>query len=416
MNVKLNALKQLTRGLLYGYGLKLGGLNGYERLIAGIYGTPDRVPLIVQPYIYAMERAGLPARRFFSEPRAFVHASLNLAKWLGADSWSPVFDFYNIELEALGQSLIWRDQSEPDVDTRNPLIKEREDLKRLRPPVAGRDGRMPFVLESYQRYMEIMQLPPMAYACSPFTMAVLARGYVNFLKDMRREPAFAHRLLDFLSMEVIVPWIDKMVEVTGTSVVVMSDAWASQPNVTTRMVREFCLPYTEKIVRATNSAMRTVMNTGSWGERAVADPREVLDIKMEMITRGNPLPTLRPFYLLVWNEDYEEVGIEKIRAYAEEKKVCLLLNVRPDLIEAGPVERIVSTVRELVLKGAGGGRFTLLVNLIPPGTPEEHAQALVAAVRQFGTYPIAADLADKEFRMPSFASFADWCGKEGLPV
>ena len=102
-----------------------------------------------------------------------------------------------------------------------------------------------------------------------------------------------------------------MVEVTGTSVVVMSDAWASQPNVTTQMVREFCLPYAEKVIRATNSAMRTVMNTGSWGERAVADPREVLDMKMEMITRGNPLPALRPFYLLVWNEDYEEVGIER---------------------------------------------------------------------------------------------------------
>ena len=112
--------------MLYGYGLKLGGLDGYERLIAGIYGTPDRVPLIVQPYIYAMERAGLPARRFFSEPRAFVHASFNLAKWLGVDSWSPVFDFYNIELEALGQSLIWREKSEPDVDTRDPLIKDRD--------------------------------------------------------------------------------------------------------------------------------------------------------------------------------------------------------------------------------------------------------------------------------------------------
>jgi uroporphyrinogen-III decarboxylase len=275
---------------------------------------------------------------------------------------------------------------------------------------------MPFVLESYRRYMEIMQLPPMAYACSPFTLAVLLRGYVDFLRDMRRNPAFAHRLLDFLSVEVVVPWIDKMVEVTGTSIVVMSDAWASQPNMTTQLVREFCLPYTEKVIRATNSPMRTVMNTGSWGERSVADPREVLDIKMDMMTRGNPLPSLRPLYLLVWNEDYEEVGIEPVRAYAEERKVCLLLNIRPDLIEEGPPERIASTVKELISQGAGKGRFTLLANMIPPGAPQAHAQAVVAAVKQFGSYPIAAGLAEQEFRMPAFPAFADWYKAEGLPV
>lgn len=416
MNVKLNAVKKLTRGMLYSRGLKLGKLDGYERLIAAIYGTPDRVPVLAQPYVYAMWLHHLPARRFFSDPLTFVNASANMAKWLGIDFWSPVFDFYNIELEALGQPLIWREQSEPDVDTRNPLIKTEDDLRRLRPPVPGRDGRMPFVLDSYKRYMDIMQLPPMAYACSPFTMAVLVRGYVNFLRDMRRNPAFAHRLMNFLSMEVVVPWIDKMVEATGAAIIVMSDAWASQPNVTTQMVREFCLPYTEKVIRATNSPMRTVMNTGSWGERAVADPREVLDIKMEMMTRGNPFPALRPFYLLVWNEDYEEVGIAPIRAYAEEKKVCLLINVRPDLIETGPVERIVSTVKELIAQGAGKGRFTLLANMIPPGTPESHAQALVAAVKQFGRYPIAPDLEAEEFKPPAFPAFADWHEKEGLPV
>jgi len=32
---------------------------------------------------------------------------------------------------------------------------------------------MPYVLESYERYADLMGIPPMAYACSPFTMAVL---------------------------------------------------------------------------------------------------------------------------------------------------------------------------------------------------------------------------------------------------
>lgn len=413
---QLRVMLKLNKAMAYSHGLRLGRLDGYERLIAGIFGTPDRVPVIVQPYTYAMGMHGLPATTFFREPRPFIHASWNMARYFGADFWSPVFDFYNIELEALGQKLIWRERSEPDVDTSDPLIKDEGDLARLRPPRPGLDGRMPFVLESYRRYLELMGVPPMAYACSPFTMAVLVRGYVNFIRDMRRNPSFAHRLLEFLSMEVVVPWIDKMVEAAGAAIVVMSDAWASQPNVTTDMVREFCLPYIEKVVRATNSPLRTVLDTGSWGERAVADPREVLDIKMEMMTRGNALRPLRPFFLLVWNEDYEEIGVPAARRYADERKVCLMLNLRPDLIESGPPEAIAGKVRELIREGAGKGRFVLLINLVPIGSPPEHVHAAVAAARRFGEYPIAPDLEDRPFRMPEPAPFADWVRKEGLPV
>ena len=109
---------KLLKGTLYAGGLRIGKLDGYERLIAGIYGRPDRVPIILQPYTFAMAQHGLPARRFFTEPEPFVNASRNTAAYFGADSWSPIFDFYNIELEALGQKLIWRENSEPDVDTR----------------------------------------------------------------------------------------------------------------------------------------------------------------------------------------------------------------------------------------------------------------------------------------------------------
>ncbi len=164
-----------------------------------------------------------------------------------------MFDFYNIELEALGQKLIWRDRSEPDVDTSEPLIKSEEDFGRLRPPRPGVDGRMPFVLESYRRY-------------------------------------------------------------------------------------------------------------------------------------------------------------------ADEKKVCLVLNVRPDLVEEGPPEAIAENVRKLIGEGAGKGKFVLLMNLVPIGTPVEHVHAAVAAAKRFGAYPIASDLESRAFRMPEFPPFADWMNNEGLPV
>ena len=184
----MGATAKLARGLLYAKGLRVGRLGGFERLIAGIYGTPDRVPVLCQPYTYAMGMHGLAAHQFFTQPQTLIHASSNMANYFRFDFWSPVFDIYNIEAEALGQKLIWRDGSEPDVDTSAPLIKEESDLDLLRPPAPGKAGRMPYVLESYKRYIELMGLPPMGYCCSPFTLAVLIRGYVNFLRDMGAGP------------------------------------------------------------------------------------------------------------------------------------------------------------------------------------------------------------------------------------
>ncbi len=412
----LRVMGKLQKGVLYSKGLRLGRLDGYERLIAGIYGQPDRVPLICQPYTYAMGLHSLSSRKFFSESLPFVHASANMSRYLDVDSWNPIFDFYNIELEALGQTLIWREGSEPDVDSQHPLIANEANFRRLRPPMPGKDGRMPFVLESYKRYMDITGLPPMVYACAPFTMAVLVRGYVNFLRDMRRNPAFAHKLLDFLSMEVVVPWIAQMVQVTGSSIVVMSDAWASPPNATLEMVAEFCIPYVHKIIKATNSPIRTVFDTGVWGERA-ADPRAVLDMKMDMMVPGNDFKALRPFFLLVWSEDYDAVGIPLVRDYADEKKVCLLLNIYPPDIEEGPPEKIAGLVKRLIREGAGRGRFGLLANLIPIGTPVEHAHAVVAAIEQLGSYPVDPEKLDgMAFRMPAVEPFDDWYRREGLRI
>jgi uroporphyrinogen-III decarboxylase len=412
----MGTLAKWAKGLLYARGLRFGRLDGFERLIAGIYGTPDRLPILCQPYTYAMGMHGLSAEQFFRDPRLFIHASFNMAAYFGVDLWSPVFDFYNIELEAMGQRLIWRERSEPDVDSTAPLIKSEQDLDRLRPPRPGYDGRMPYVLDAYRRYTDITGWPPMGYACSPFTLAVLTRGYVPFLRDMRRRPAFAHRLMEFYSTEVLAPWIEKIGEETRASVIVMADAWASQPNVTVEMVREFCLPYVEKVIRATSTATRTVLDTGSWGERAVREPRDVLDIKMEMMIPGNRFPAMRPFYLLVWNEDYEEVGIPLLRAYADEKKVCLMLNVRPDLIEEGTPQAIAQTIRGLIREGAGRGRFALLLNLIPVGTGVENVHAAVAAARQFGRYPIPEDLEAIAFRPPVTLPFDAWLKKYGLPL
>ncbi|MDD5711638.1 MAG: uroporphyrinogen decarboxylase family protein [Smithellaceae bacterium] len=412
----MHVIFKLAKGLLYAHGLHLGKLDGYERLIASIYGRPDRVSILLQPYLYAMHLHGLSSQEFFRNPDAFIHASYNTVKYFGIDAWSPVFDFYNIEAEALGQSFKWDESREPFVDSSNYLIKDKKDLGRLCPPVAGESGRMPYVLAAYRRYRELMNMPPICYCCSPFTMAVLVRGLQRFVVDMYKDPSFAHDLMSFLTAEVVVPWIRRMIKEAGSSMVVMSDAQASPPIVSPALIREFCLPYVEKVIRATSTAQCTVVDTGTWGESRVKNATEILDIKTEMMRRGNNLHATRPYYLLVWYEDYDKVGIPAIRSYADKKKICLMLNVQHDLVGTGTHEQIVGLVRRLIREGAGDGRFAILINMVSAGTPPENVHAVVAAVKQYGRYPISPEILAEPFAMPVISPFPEWFKKYGLPV
>jgi hypothetical protein len=182
------------------------------------------------------------------------------------------------------------------------------------------------------------------------------------------------------------------------------------------MIREFCLPYITKIIRETSTPQCTVSDTGTWGESKVKDPRLVLDIKMDMMRSGNNLHMLRPYYLLVWQEDYEKIGIPTVRTYAEEKNVCLMLNIKPLLINTGPPEVIAESVRGMIQGGAGAGRFAILINMVPAGTPVEHVHAAVAAARQFGRYPVPPDLDKMVFQKPIFEPFDTWVKKNGIEV
>jgi hypothetical protein len=125
---------------------------------------------------------------------------------------------------------------------------------------------------------------------------------------------------------------------------------------------------------------------------------------------------VRPFFLLVWNEDYEEIGIPSARSYADEKKVCLMLNLRPDLLEEGPPQAIADTVRKVILEGACKGRFSFLINLVPIRAPLENVHTAVSAAKQFGRYPISTDADAPLFRAPEFPPFDEWVKKEGLPT
>jgi uroporphyrinogen-III decarboxylase len=375
----MNATITLEKDLVSEVSPYSGRPDGYTQFSAALFGVTDRIPVVVQPGLYAMALHGLSSRRFFCEAETFVHASHNMAVYFDFDGWSPIFDANNIEAEALGQPLVWREGMEPWVDSDNLLLKERIDLDRLTPPIPGQSGRMPFVLESYQRFAELTRTAPVCASCAPFTLAAQLRGTKTLIMDMYRDPGFVDRLLTFLSQEVVVPWIRKLSADTGASAVVMWDAEARPPIMSPSLIRRFCLPHVEAVIQATRSAACMVIDAAAWGEDQVADHGETLEIK----------------------------------AYAGRQQVSRVLNLQSDTFRAGSAGQVVDAVCKLLEEGEQDGSAVLLINHIPVGTPVEHVHAAVAAARQFGLLPINGPLDRQAFRNPQTSPSSNGCASAG---
>ena len=336
--------------------------DGWEQYSAAPFERPDRVAIVVQPGLYAMALHRLSSQRFFHEPETFIFASQHMATLCGFDGWSPVFDVFNIEAETLGQALVWRADMEPWVDRDNPLLHERSDLDRLVPPVPGRSGRMPFVIEVYRRFAEIIGVEPVCVCCSPFTLATHLRGLKPLIVDMYRDPSYVDRLLTFLTQEVVVPWVRCLAEATGASTIVMCDPMASQPALSPSLLRRFRQNHVEAVIQAASSPSCTVLDGRSDRcEGWVAGASLVTDVK--------------------------------------------LLDIRPEIMRDGPREQIVDAVCQTLQQGESEGRFTLLMRHIPTDTPIENLRTVVAAVKQFGRYPISKRLSRRTFRSPEVAPF-----------
>jgi uroporphyrinogen-III decarboxylase len=369
---QMNASVILQKAPVSEVSLPVGRPDLYERYSAALFGRPDRTPVVVQPGLYAMALHGLSSRRFFREPETFIRASHNTAAYFGFDWWSPVFDVFNIEAEALGQTLVWREGMEPWVDSEDPLLRERGDLEWLSPPIPGESGRMPFVTEAYRTFAELTGVPPVCICCSPLTLAALLRGIRTLVVDMYRDPGFVDRLLAFLGQEVVVPWIRCLAEATGASTVVMCDPLARTPTLSPSLMRRFWQPHVRSVIQAASTPSCTVLDSAGSCEGQVADASLVTDVNA--------------------------------------------LEIRPELWRDGPRERIVDAVCQ-VLEGARlDGRFALLMHHIPADAPAEHVRTAVEAVKQFGRYPIPERLERQAFRSPETIPFPQWAVQHGLVI
>ncbi len=363
----------------------------------------NRLVVGAQSHAHSAHLAGVSAEQFFTDALTFARVQLLVTEYYGFGAPINFWDVYNIEAEALGQKVIYPPGGIPDVDRTSPLIKTRADLDRLAPPDPRKSGRMPWVQQLNQYYLDMTGKLERMYFTAPFSLAVNIRGYENLVMDIVESPAFVHRLFRFLCDEVIAPYVEASRSKIGMPNLFMDgrDAWASPPMITLDMVDEYVAPYTERL-RATLGDQ--LVTRGTWGDAKCRDLDRFFAQKLRCC----------PGCLSVLDPDLWEVGPTRVKRFALEHNVSVTAGVDATLLKNGPVEAIVERIKHYIDRLARDGRCMIHLNDIPVGTPPEHVHAAVAACHAYGRFPIPENLKDVPFEIPrreSFSEFMRWQGQ-----
>jgi len=366
------------------------------------------IRVFAQMHDHAMALAGVPARTFYWDARTFVDTMAQVAAYYDMDSPMPVADVYNFEIEGMGGKMIYSDNAMPTIDFRDPLVKEPDDLLQLKTPDFYRDGRLPYALDCIKFGTEYGVYQ--SRFCSPFSMAVGIRSYPLLIRDMRRQPEFAHKLFTFIVDEVLIPHLRVQKEYCGITVARGADAWASVPNLSVKDMKEWVVPYNQRLmVKAGENGITANSNSGDYNEeRPEKFDAEILhgSFDVEVASQGSPS-------LFLGMGRWEEYPLEPVREYTARYRnhgtsVRITAGVNARLLRDGPIEKIVSTVKRFIDAFARDHELSIFLANLPMDTPPAHVHAAIAAVHTYGRKPIADNLDEINFRIPEREPFQEW--------
>lgn len=391
--------------------------------MAGASAAQNPIPVMAQMYDHAMFLAGVPAQKFYSDAKTHIAAIAAVSAYYGLDAATGGGDTYNYEAEALGQKMIHSEHAMPDIDSREPLIREPGDLKKIKVPDWERAARIPFILEIIRMNAE------MGFATgkfsAPFSLAVSLRTYPKLIRDLRKDPGFAHDLFSFLVDEVLTSYLKVQKKYCGIKAATGADAWAVFPNLTPDLTEQWVVPYAERLFKKCTDFGLITMAAGGGGdyceERVEKFDKQILH-RCFAIQQKLLLNT--PMLILGmgrWHEYPLEPVAEYLQKYRDKGiRASIMANLNARLLRDGPPERIIAAVKRFIKVLGRAHNLAIVLANIPADTPPRHIHAAVAATRACGRLAPGADPDEIEVTVPERESLQEYIdtmsGGRGLPV
>ena len=351
-----------------------GFQKGLRRLQTAMNGIPDRVPVFVQMHEFAMQVLGVNAMKFFSDPDLLVGGYLSVLEKFGIDVPTVDYDVYNIEAEAIGQTIIFSEHDMPDVDRSDPLIKDRRDLKKIKKPNFASDGRLAMVVEINHRFGELVGEMPILNFCAPFSLAANIRGIEQLLTDILMDPDFAGELFDRITEELLAPWIFYLKEKFPKATSICgSDATSSIPIVNTGILRDWVLP---DVLRLRKICGPEIYVPNWVGESHLKQPEEMLELKLQAC----------PNFVEGQDPDVAQLGPALYKNYADKKGLPLVLGVGAAFLALSTPQEISARVKHYTEVGGRNGHFVLYLCNVGATTPPENINAAIETAHAEVTY------------------------------
>lgn len=338
-----------------------------ERLAAALAGKPyDRIPVNLLISDHAARVVGVSVDQFQHSPRLMAEGQVAAFRLYGHDLVNVGPGLTGLP-EALGCRLGFPDGS-PYVAA--PAIEREEELNRLRVPDPHRDARLPLFLEAAELVERELgdEVTISMTTSGPFTTAAHVRGTERFLRDLRRNPAFAHGLLRIATDTVIA--FGRAAAGAGVRIS-LAEPTASGTLIGAPQFREFVQPYLTEVVSAVREA--------SGGPPALHICGNTTRIWHAMADTGAGLLSL---------DDEVDLGAAKQEVGS---RVALLGNVRPTAVMyLGTPDDVRLNARHCLARAwdTPKGYLLGLGCGLPIDTPPENIHALVAAAREYGRWPL----------------------------
>ena len=338
--------------------------------------TPDRVPVCAQMHEFAMKEVGANAREFYTTPELLAISTLAIQEKYGVDVPVLDYDVYNIEAEAIGQAVLFSDHDMPDVDRTKPLIRDRDDLKKIKTPNFDADGRFANVVEMNRVFRQLLggQTEITLRFCAPFSLASNIRGIEQLILDIYSDPDFARNLFDRIVEDLLAPWILRLKkEFPAAKSISGDDAASSLPIVNLEILEKWIVPY---ILRLRELCGPEVYVPNWVGESCLKLPEQMLDFKRQVCSG----------FVEGQDPDVEKLGPGFYAEYANRYDLPLILGIGASFLALSTPQEVAKRVKSYVQTAGKNGRFVLYLCNLGATTPAENVKAAVEAVRRYGTY------------------------------
>lgn len=335
-----------------------------ERYLAVCKGQlPDRAP--VSPFImqFAAQVAGVSYRDYCLHGEIMAQAQMTCARRFGYDSVNVTSDAVR-EYQALGGPVAdFGDESVPAAEP-EPFIKDVNDLKRLRLPDPLGDNPMREQITALKILLhDLPDQPVYAWVEAPFQESCILRDINYFMTDLRTDIALPHAILKFV-VEMETDFAYAQIE-AGAQFIGIGDAIASLGSGDD--YAQFNFPYLSELVDR-------IKARGAY-------------VKYHACGRTKHMwQYIKQLNIDILNLD-SVIDFAEARAYFGDKFV-LKGNLNPitEMMDATP--EIINAATQRSFEQAGThGRFILSPGCeLPPSTPYENLETLVAGASQFCRY------------------------------